>query len=301
MWFKNLIFYRFTQPVTFTQSILEEKLKQKRFTPCGSQDLSSYGWVPPLGRHGNMLTHCIDDFIMMTARKEEKILPASVIRNALEEQIEQFEQKQNRKILSKEKKRLKDDVMMSLLPKAFTRYQDIFSYVDSAKGWLIVDAASFNKAEEITSYLRETIGSLPIINTPLKNPPSHIMTQWLEQTLPIPVNFILGDECELREPSDEGGHIKASKQTLISEEISTHLEAGKQVSKLALCWNNALTFVLGDDLIIRKLKFTDLIQNKLDEINVETAAEQFDADFSVMSLTFRQLLKQLLDALGGED
>ncbi|MDB2384397.1 recombination-associated protein RdgC [Endozoicomonas sp.] len=301
MWFKNLIFYRFTQPVTLTQPELEEQLKEKRFKSCGSQDLSTYGWVPPLGRHGDMLTHCTDRFIMVTARKEEKILPASVIRDALEEKIEHVEQTQDRKVFSKEKKLLKDDVVMSLLPKAFTRHQDIFAYIDLTEGWLIVDTSSFNKAEELTSYLRESIGSLPIINTPLKSPPSQLMTQWLSQQSPLPPPFTLGDECELREPGDEGGQIKASKQELISEEIGVHLDVGKQVSKLALCWDEALTFVLGDDLVIRKLKFTDVIQDKLDNIHAETAAEQFDADFSVMSLTLRLLIDNLVSALGGED
>ena len=224
-----------------------------------------------------------------------------MIRDALEDKVEQIEQEQDRKVFSKEKKLLKDDVVMSLLPKAFTRHQDIFAYIDVTEGWLVVDASSFNKAEELTSYLRETIGSLPIINTPLKNPPSHLMTQWLAQKTQLPSPFVLGDECELREPGDEGGQIKASKQALISEEISVHLEVGKQVSKLALCWDDALTFVLGDDLVIRKLKFTDVIQDKLDDIHAETAAEQFDADFSVMSLTLRQLINNLVIALGGED
>ncbi len=301
MWFKNLIFYRFTQPFSFNQEALEEKLKEKRFKSCGSQDMSTYGWVPPLGRHGDMLTHSTGSFIMMTAHKEEKILPASVIRDALEEKIEVIEQEQDRQVFSKEKKNLKDEITMELLPKAFTRHQDTFAYIDPIDGWMIVDASSFKKAEELTSCLRECLGSLPIINIPLKNNPSHCMTQWLEQKVEIPTPFSLGDECELREPGDEGGQIKASKQELISEEITVHLEAGKQASKLALSWDDALTFVLGDDLVIRKLKFTEIVQEQLDQTESETAAEQFDADFSVMSLMLQKLLRNLVEALGGEN
>ncbi|WP_330927420.1 recombination-associated protein RdgC [Candidatus Sororendozoicomonas aggregata] len=300
MWFKHLIFYRFTQPFTLTADELEEKLTAKCFKPCGSQDISTYGWVPPLGRHGDMLTHSAGDFIIITARKEEKILPASVIRDALDEKIETIEQEQNRKVASKEKKLLKDDILMTLLPRAFTRHQTISAYIDRQEGWLIVDASSHNKAEELTSCLRDSIGSLPVINPPVKNAPSHFMTQWLSPKAVLPVPFALGDECELREPGDEGGQIKASKQELTAEEITGHLDAGKQVSKLALSWDDALTFVLGDDLVIRKLKFTEVIQDQLDAINAETAAEQFDADFSVMTLTLRKLLTDLINALGGE-
>ncbi len=301
MWFKNLIFYRFTQPFTLNQEALEEKLKEKRYQSCGSQDMSTYGWVPPLGRHGDLLTHCTGSFIMVTAHKEEKILPASVIRDTLEEKVEVIEQEQDRQVFSKEKKALKDDVIMELLPKAFSRHQDTFAYIDPVGGWMVVDASSFKKAEELTSCLRESLGSLPIINVPLKNHPSQCMTQWLEQKVEVPSPFSLGDECELREPGDEGGQIKASKQELISEEIGVHLEAGKQASKLALCWDDALTFILGDDLVIRKLKFTEVVQEQLDQVEAETAAEQFDADFSVMSLMLQKLLTNLIEALGGEN
>ncbi|MDP0588942.1 MAG: recombination-associated protein RdgC [Candidatus Endonucleobacter bathymodioli] len=300
MWFKNLIFYRLTTPLKLNQNEFEKQLQKKRFRPCGSQDLSTYGWVSPLGRHGDMLTHCSNNFIMITARKEEKILPNSVIRDAMEDKIESIEQEQDRKMLSKEKKLLKDDIVMELLPRAFTRQQRINAYIDIKESWMVIDSSSFNKAEELTSYLRENIGSLPIISPPMKNNPSHSMTQWLSQKTPLPTSFSLGDECELREPRDDGGQIKASKQELVSEEISVHLHMGKQVSKLALCWNDTLTFVLGDDMVVRKLKYTDVIQSELDEVNASSAAEQFDADFSVMSLTLRKLIQEITSAMGGE-
>ena len=299
MWFKNLILYRFTQAFDLKPEELEDKLKQKRFKSCGSQDMSTYGWVPPLGKHGDMLTHSANGFVMITARKEEKILPASVIRDALEEKVEHIEQEQDRQVFSKEKKALKDDVLIELLPKAFTRSQNIYAYIDPKEGWMVVDASSFKKAEELTSCLRECLGSLPIINPPLKNMPSHFMTEWLSGKQPLPSSFELGEECELREPGDEGGQVKVSRQELMSEETEVHLSAGKLVSKLALVWDEALTFVLGDDMVVRKLKFTDVIQDQLDEIEADTAAEQFDADFSVMTLTQQKMIKSLISALGG--
>ncbi|WP_422138438.1 recombination-associated protein RdgC [Endozoicomonas sp. ALC020] len=299
MWFKNLIFYRFTKPIAWNSEELEEKLSEKRFRGCNSQDISSYGWVPPLGRHGDMLTHTSGDFVMICAKKEEKILPASVIKDALEEKIETIEQEEQREVFSKEKKALKDDIMMELLPRAFTKHQKTFAYMDTREGWLVVDASSFKKAEELTSCLRECLGSLPVINPPLKNLPSASMTQWLSENPAVPAPFILGDECDLREPGDEGGQINVRRQALITEEIQAHLEGGMQVSKLSLQWDEAQTFVLSDDLIVRKLKFTEVIQDQLDEVEAETAAEQFDADFAVMSLSLRKLINDLAEALGG--
>ena len=299
MWFKNLIFYRFTQAFELTAEELEEKLKQKRFKSCGSQDVSTYGWVPPLGKHSDNLTHTANGFIMVTARKEEKILPASVIRDAVEDKVELIEREQDRQVFSKEKKALKDDIMMELLPKAFTRSHNVFAYIDPKESWMVIDASSFNKAEELTSCLRECLGSLPIVTPPLKNMPSFYMTEWLSQKQSLPTGLILGEECELREPGDDGGQVRVSKQELISEETDVHLEAGKLVSKLALEWDEALTFVLGDDMVIRKLKFTDVIQDKLDEVDADSAAEQFDADFAVMAATQQQFINALIESLGG--
>lgn len=300
MWFKNLILYRFNKPFELSAGELEEKLTEKRFLSCGSQDMSTYGWVPPLGRHGDMLTHAANGFVMVCARREEKILPASVIKEVLDERIEAIEQEQDRQVFSKEKKTLKDDVIMELLPKAFTKSQNTFAYIDAEAGWMVLDASSFKKAEDLTSCLRECVGSLPVITPALKNAPSALMTQWLQQNPVVPAPFTLGFDCELREPGDEGGQISIKKQELITDEILAHLDSGMQVSKLALNWDEKQTFVLGDDLIIRKLKFTEVIEEKLDEINAETAAEQFDADFSVMTLSIRELVTDLIKALGGE-
>ncbi len=299
MWFKNLIFYRFTQKFELSTEELEEKLLEKRFRSCGSQDVSTYGWVPPLGKHGTMLTHGSSDFVMICARREEKILPSSVIKDALDERIETIEQSESREVFSKEKKTLKEDVTMELLPKAFTKSQNTLAYIDMKEGWIVVDASSFKKAEELTSCLRECLGSLPVVNPPLKNMPSVTMTQWLREEPRVEPPFTLGDECDLREAGDEGGQVNVRKQELITDEIRAHLDAGMQVSKLALLWDDAQSFVLGDDLVVRKLKFTEVIQDQLDDISADSAAEQFDADFSVMTLSLRKLINDLIETLGG--
>ncbi|PJE80035.1 Recombination-associated protein RdgC [invertebrate metagenome] len=297
MWFKNLIFYRFQQPFTTSQEELELLLQKKAFHKCGTQDIQSYGWVSPMGRHGKMLSLVSGDCLLLTAHKEEKILPASVIREAVEEKADAIEQEEDRIVSSREKRALKEDVTMTLLPRAFSRSQNISAYIDTQDQWLVVDAASFKKAEEFTSFLRDTLGSLPVVNLSFKNTPSWYMTQWLIQKN-LPQSFELGDECELREPGDDGGKIKANRQELTSAEIMGHLDAGKQVSKLALNWEDSLTYVLCDDLVIRKMKFTDTIATELDNTQAETAEEQLDADFSLMSLTFRNLLSSTVKVLG---
>ncbi len=301
MWFKNLILYRFSQPLETDNETLESKLAEKRFRPCGSQDTVTYGWVSPLGDGSELLTHITGQCTMVTACKEEKILPSSVIREHVDEKVQAIEAEQGRQVFRKEKESLKEEVIQTLLPRAFTRRTKTFAYIDRQHGWMIVDAASFKKAEELTAALRQAIGSLPVVPPALKNAPAATLTQWLKAgDIHMPTGFSIGEECDLRDPGDEGGIVRARRMDLGAEEISHHLEAGKLASRLALAWNEDLTFVLGEDLIIRRLKFGDLVQEQAEEQGGDDPASQFDADFSIMTLTLSKFLGELVDALGGE-
>ena len=83
MWFKNLQVYRFTRPFDLTAEQLETQLESLTFTPCGSQDMSRFGWTRPFGKFGSTLTHSANGQILICARKEEKMLPATVVKEQL--------------------------------------------------------------------------------------------------------------------------------------------------------------------------------------------------------------------------
>nr|WP_315983088.1 recombination-associated protein RdgC [Aliamphritea spongicola] len=72
MWFKNAIFYRFSQPFEHTVETLEAKLEDKAFTPCSSQELSRFGWISPSHGLSDMLVHAGQGFMLIAAQKEEK-------------------------------------------------------------------------------------------------------------------------------------------------------------------------------------------------------------------------------------
>jgi recombination associated protein RdgC len=77
---------------------MEKQLAELTFTPCGSQDMAKTGWVPPMGSHSDALTHTANGQIVICARKEEKILPSPVIKQALEAKIFKLEADQGRKL-----------------------------------------------------------------------------------------------------------------------------------------------------------------------------------------------------------
>lgn len=301
MWFKNLVLYRFSQESGITADTLEESLTQQPFRPCGKTELSSYGWTSPVPG-GATLVHASGRYLAFAAKKEERLLPGSVIRDAVKEKVEEIEIEQGRQVFKKEKDQIKDEITLSLLPRAFTRTHIVHAYIDTKAGWLIIDASSFRKAEELTSTLRSNLGSLPVVPPMLKHSPASIMTGWLEHhDKTMPQFMTLGDECELKDLGEEGGTIRCKRQDLLAEEILNHLNTGMQVSKLALHWHEALSCIVGDDLIIRRLKFTDALLEQSEAVTAGDDASKFDADFTLMTATLTQFLDQLIEGLGGEE
>ena len=126
------------------------------------------------------------------------------------------------------------------------------------------------------------------------------MTAWLLAGTP-PEGFGFGHECELRDPSEEGGIVRCKYQDLLSEEINNHLKAGMTVAKLGLSWLGGIDCLIDEQLGIKRLKFDDLIEERADDLDAEGAAAQFDADFVLMTEELSGFFRDLLSAFGGED
>lgn len=299
MWFKNLAIYRFTEPFTLPPETLEQKLQQQAFTPCGGHDEFSFGWTSPLGRTSNALIHASNGFMMICAKKEEKVIPSSVINEMLQDRINDIEEREARKLPGKERTRIKDELIFELLPRAFSFSKKTYAYIDSQGGWLVVDAASAKKAEDLLSNLRKCIGSLPVVPIGASIKPANIMTQWLLNH-DSPKDIVIEDECELRSTEEEGGIIRCKRHDLALPEIKNHLDSGKQVIKLAMSWADRLSFVLDESLAVKRLKFLDLIQEQAADIEAFDETEQFDADFSIMSAELAQFIPRLLELFNAE-
>jgi recombination associated protein RdgC len=298
MWFKNIQAYRFTKPCELTAQSLNEYLAENSFTPCGSQDLTRAGWVPPLGRHGSEFVHASNAYLMVCLKRQDKILPAAVIREVMEEKILQIEQTEARKMSRKERLSLKDEVTFSLLPKAFVRSSLNFAYISLRDNMLLVDASSEKKAEDLIHELREAVGSLNLIPLTPKNMPIDVMTRWVSSTQAAQ-GFELGEECELRDNADIHSIIRCKNQDLSSSEIINHVKNGMHVSKLALNWEERLSCMLDDKLCVKRLKFSDIVHEKADEQEAEDVAQQFDVEFSIMTLELSNFFQALISAFGG--
>ncbi len=301
MWFKNLALYRFTEPFSLAADELEEKLADKRFTPCGKQDEFSMGWTSPVGGSVEQLIHASNGFMMLCLKKEEKVIPAGVINEMLQDKIAEKEQQEARKLSKKERAALKDELVFELLPRAFSFSKKTFAYIDPKGGWMVVDAASAKKAEDLLSHLRKCLGSLPVVPVNTVDKPVTIMTQWLVDSATTPKDLVIEDECELRSPEEDGSIIRCKRHNLALPEITNHLDNGKQVIKLAVNWTDRLSFIVDENLAIKRLKFLDLIQDQVSDTDAEDEVARFDVDFSIMSLELSNFLPRLIEIFGGEN
>ena len=301
MFFNNLLVYRLTQSLALDTEALQTALATKPARPCASQELTTYGFTAPFGKGEDApLLHVSGDFLLICARKEERILPGNVVRDAVKEKVEEIEAEQMRKVYKKERDQIKDEIIQAFLPRAFVRRSATFAAIAPKQGLVLVNSASPKRAEDLLSTLREVIGTLPVRPLTVKVAPAATMTEWLTTEKAAPDFFVL-DNCELCDTHEDGGTVRCKRQDLTSEEIKLHLSTGKVATKLSLAWQDKLSFVLDDQMVIKGLKFQDLLKDQAEQDGGDDALGQLDASFALMMLTFGAFLPALIEALGGEE
>lgn len=301
MLFKNARIFRFTRPMQATVAQLEEKLAEGAFTPCGPQEFSRYGWVSPMGKLSEQLVHAAGGYMLICLQRQEKILPGPVVKEFVDERCEAIEIEQGRKVRRKEKDEIKEQVILEMLPQAFPRNKRTYAYLSLSEGYMVVDAGTAKAAEDFASYLRKSLGSLPVRAPAVKQSPAFTFTGWLQNSIDLPERIELGSDCWLEDPSQDGGKVTARGLDLSSDEVRNHLDAGMQATRLTMTWDENVSFALDEDLGITRLRFGDALQEKLDDVDADDAASRFDAAFSLMALELSRMIPGLLAALGGED
>lgn len=291
MWFKQLQLYQLTDSSTYQMDTLLDRLELLAFKPCMPSMFSSAGWVPPVDQEDAPLAKAVNGCIMLCLKIEEKILPATVIRQELNEKIKQIEAVEGRKIYRKEAQALKDEIIFTLLPRAFSKYTLIYAYIDTKNQWLVLGTNNAKKTEAFMVMFKKSVSEH--VNAFEIPSLAAAMTLWLKNQN-YPSSFAIEKACVLQDPSKQNRIIRCQHQDLFASGIQLLIKDGCEVQQLALSWHDQVGFVLTSQFTLTSIKFQDHVKEQITEIEAETQQQLFHADFLIMIGTFSSLLKELL-------
>lgn len=275
--FKNAIVYQLNNPFSFSRSELENALSSLSFISCGDLDQSKIGWKAPDPQQPDNLVYEMRGQFLLCFCKEEKILPAAVIKQHLDEKLEKLENASGQKLKKSEKVRIKDEVIQSLLPQAFSKQSHTQIWIYPQQNLIFVDSASAKRAEDALSLLRKSLGSLSVVPFKRETPIENTLTQWV-LTKDFPSTFVALDEFELTEVGTKAT-IRCKGQDIESNEILNLIKNGMQITKLKLEWQNEIQFILTQDAVLKRLSYSDVSEEEKNEKNID----DIDAEFLLMS------------------
>lgn len=291
MFFKNAVMFRFPKAVVSEFQRLEEALEEVRLKPIGPQEYERSGFVPPLGRKTTALHHRAGKAIWLCVGREARVLPPAAVNEVLQARLQEIEEREGVAPGARVRAQMKDDVLQEMLPRAFTVTTHLNVYINMDMAICVVDTASRKAAEAVVSLIRTALGSFPALPLNAEKSPRMVLTGMVAGDS-MPDRLVVGEETELKDGSDSGATIKAQRQDLGCEEIRAHLESGKHAVKLAFTHDDHVSFVLGEDLIIRKLKFLDGALETLDG-EATSIAEEMDARFVLFDAEMSALAETL--------
>ena len=293
--FKNMMMYRI-QPGWDAQAVdMEAALDKARFEECGASQEKSIGWVEPRGEQHGPLMEIVAGQRICKLIVEVKAIPSSVIARKANERSAQIEALEGRKPGKKELREIKEDLKISLLPMAFTKQSSVWVWIDPAANFLVIDAASQARADEVISLLVKCLDGfgVTLINTSVS--PAIAMAQWLTTQEPPP-DFSVDRECELKAQDESKAVVRYARHPLDTDEVRLHIEGGKAPTRVAMTWGDRVSFVLTDALQIKKLAFLDVVF----EGASSGKDDGFDADVAITTAELQKMIPDLLQALGGE-
>jgi recombination associated protein RdgC len=260
--------------------------------------------VAPRGNKSTALVETINRQLIVRLCTERRPVPASAIKAAVEERIEKYKQETGReRVGAKIKKEFREEVLVDLMPRAFTKQSSTTLWLDPVNKFIVVDSGSLTGADKVVSLLVEALSSVPgaagLKAQPVQTSQSAAasMAHWLSSQ-EAPVGFTVDRDCELKMPDDEKSTVRYSRHTLEIDEVAKHIAAGKVPTQLAMTWNDRVSFMLSDAGQIKKLKLLDVVLDGIGDKGKDD--DGFDTDAAILTGELSAMIPDILEALGGE-
>lgn len=298
MWFKNARIYTVNlsdehKKILRNDELLEKTIEQKSFRPCQAQELATLGFSPIFGRHAPVYTFSYGNHHFFNITEETKLLPSSVVKSELDNEIEEKEASLGRDLRKGEISTLKTALVNKLLTKAFATRRDLMIYVNSDKGYVVVGASSAKRCEKGIAMLREAFsGTFPAKSFQPRCIVEERLTSWVSDSS-VPQVFALGGDATLKSADDEGGVVKVSRELLTSDEVLTHIAAGKVITEIQVTFEDSISFVLGSDFALKRMRPEDQYLEK----NLPEKSDDAISDMQSHLIIQSDLMTSIIDSI----
>ena len=295
--FKNLTLYRIGPDWAPDLLAAGAALEKTAFIPCAATQPISIGWVPPRGHANGPLLESIGGQWLAKLAIEQKLLPGSVVKRRVDDLSAHIEKQTGRKPGKKEKRDIKDQAVLELLPQAFTRDAQLRVWINPVERLLAIDAASAARADEAVTLLVKALDNFAVAPLQTQVSPAAAMSDWLVSGEPHAA-FSVDRECELKSTDESKAAVRYARHALDIDEVRQHIAHGKRPTRLAITWQGRVSLVLTETMQLRKLDFLDVTME--DRPHAPDADAAFDADAALATGELGRLIPDLIDALGGE-
>lgn len=290
--FRNAIAYALTPGY----KVSSELLSRRPARPCGASEIATDGFVSPCD-HADGLVHRVGGVDLICWQTEERLLPSRVINEALAERVEDIERQQGFAPGARQRRDIKEQVVFELLPKSFVMHKRVFAAFVEGR-YFIVDTSSAGRAEDLLSSMRVALDSMPLRLLRPKVSATSAMTNWVASG-DAPDGFTVDRDCDLRSRGEEKAMVRYVHHDLDGTDVRGHIDSGKVATKLAMTWNDRVSFVFTETLAIKKISYLDILMDA-DIKAAEDSASLFDVEVTISLGEIGRILDGLISALGGE-
>ena len=293
--FSNLHLYRITEPWSLSPTDLAKKLQNKVFKPCTEKMITSSGWVDP--RPGSGLVYVNQKQLLLNVCFEERKVPEPVLQRLTISKAAKVEKEKGYKPSRAQLKDLKMEALLELLPRAFEHQVTIPVWVNTSAGLIGIDTGTPAKADDVMTILQEAINTpVSLIRTSMD--PGSAMASWLMNN-EAPDEFTVNREVYLQGLDIEKSKVHYAQLSLERDEVRQHIIEGRRPTKLAMTWDERITFFLTDKFQVKKITFLDSVKAEIPDEEDDEAA--YAGMFHVYTEQLTKLVPSLLEALGGEE
>ena len=300
--FKNLTVLKIANPPEARWApeldSMEAQLQAQRYKPCEPGIGRSVGWVSVRGKEEGCLVESIGGQRIARFMVEQKSVPGAVLADKVEERVAKIKSEEGRDPGRKERREIKEDVLKDMLPHAFPKKVSAWVWFNINEGWVVIDSTSASVTDDITTSLIRAFEDLKLARMNTQVSPAAAMTSWLIDPMQaLPEAFALGKHVELKAADESMATVKFDRHHLDDEQMKLHISQGKLPKRLGVEWSGRVTFVLNEDTTLKKIEYLDLAKEKSETAE---AADDFDADVALATGELQPLIRDLVNALGGE-